>query len=446
MFEISMGPGGRYGMKSRKILLVPIAALLAAGCTAESTGTNQMSDTASKIVKNEAPAPVTITISRPQGFVEEGFEQSIVQETGKLYPHITLNWITESPGNELANQVAAGTVADILFVNPPRIDTMKSLKLEFSLDNLIKQSGFDLGLLEPGGLDMVRGAFGSEQLHALPYALGFSALFYNKDLFDRFGVPYPQDSMTWEDAMDVAKIMTRSEGGIQYQGLGFTNTNILYSELSLPYANVSSGKSMLNTDGWNKAFAMLKSLYDVSGGDVKVFTNGRDSFSKNKTLAMVVTNNLISLFNQEIDLNWDLATLPSFKESPKTTAQPIGVSAAITATSKQKEEAFKVISVILSKPVQSVMIQTSIRPSVLKDAKLQEQFANLSGEKRKNLGAVFKHSPAKSVAATNYDAIVLQAANQSLNNVLLGTKDINSALREAEEQANQKIASERGGQ
>jgi multiple sugar transport system substrate-binding protein len=388
--------------------------------------------------------PVLIVISRPMGFIDEGFEQSIQQQVSKRYPYITLNWITES-GNEIENQVVSGATADIYFVNPARIEIIKSLNLEYSMDHLIKQFGFDLGQLEPGGLNMVQAAFGTKSLNALPYALGFAALFYNKDLFDRFGVKYPQDGMTWEDAMQLAKSMARSDGGVQYHGLGFARSNILQSQLSLPFVDGSSGRSMLNAEGWHKAFATLKGLYDSSGTDVKEFDNGLNAFSKDKTLAMLVTNNLITQFDQNKTLNWDLVTLPSFKDSPKTTAQPVGVSAAIAAVSKHKEEAFQVISVILSKPVQSVMIQSSNRPPVLMDEQLRQQFSSLSGARGKNLGSVFKHTPAKSVATTEYDTIVQQAANQALTKLLQGSEDINSALREAEEQANQKIAAAKAG-
>lgn len=47
------------------------------------------------------------------------------------------------------------------------------------------------------------------------------ALFYNKDLFDRLGVPYPRDDWTWEAFVDTAKRLTRKRpGGRGYASFG----------------------------------------------------------------------------------------------------------------------------------------------------------------------------------------------------------------------------------
>lgn len=47
------------------------------------------------------------------------------------------------------------------------------------------------------------------------------ALFYNKDLFDRYGVPYPTNAMTWDDVLALAKrFPTKGEGEGRIYGFG----------------------------------------------------------------------------------------------------------------------------------------------------------------------------------------------------------------------------------
>lgn len=52
----------------------------------------------------------------------------------------------------------------------------------------------------------------SGELYALPYRSDFWVLFYNKTLFDKAGVDYPTNDMTWEQYVELARKMTSGEG------------------------------------------------------------------------------------------------------------------------------------------------------------------------------------------------------------------------------------------
>ena len=47
---------------------------------------------------------------------------------------------------------------------------------------------------------------------ALPHYTGVSGLFYNVDMFDAAGVPYPDESWTWETIIDAGRKLTRRAG------------------------------------------------------------------------------------------------------------------------------------------------------------------------------------------------------------------------------------------
>ena len=49
------------------------------------------------------------------------------------------------------------------------------------------------------------------KLYALPIDNGAEAVYYNKEIFDKAGVPYPRDTWTWDDLLDKARRLTRKD-------------------------------------------------------------------------------------------------------------------------------------------------------------------------------------------------------------------------------------------
>lgn len=47
------------------------------------------------------------------------------------------------------------------------------------------------------------------KLYGLPSDFSTIIMFYNKDLFDRYRVPYPREDWTWDDYLDTAKALTK---------------------------------------------------------------------------------------------------------------------------------------------------------------------------------------------------------------------------------------------
>lgn len=418
-----------------------VAAAVVAGCSKGS----QSGDVTEKAGENQSKPkePVTVSISMPVAWVEEPVAKEIERWLAVKSPHITVKWVEEDKDHSLDQQVTAGTVPDIVLVSLDRIPALKKLKLEYDMGPLIKQFRMDLGQFEQSALDMVKNAHGKDEQIALPYTIGFSALYYNKDIFDKFGVSYPKDGMTWEEIRDLAVKVTRMDGGLQYRGIGFSGDPTVYlgAQLSLPFVDANSGKALLNNDAWNKVLSTAKMLYDIPGADPAVFKSGHNPFIKEKSLAMFVANNEVRNFKE--DLNWDMVALPVFKERPGISRTPIGISLAITSASKHKEDAFMVVSAFLSDEVQLAMVRNG-RPTSLKSDSIRKEFGGgFTHLKGKNLQAIYVNKPAPTYRETEFDPLARNAMAQILNNVLTGATDVNTALREADEKANLAIAAEK---
>ena len=81
---------------------------------------------------------------------------------------------------------------------------------------------------------------------ALPWDGNVSLMFYNKDLFDQEGVPYPRGDWTWEEFREIAKRFTKDldgDGRIDQFG-----TNIGFDMLGLEPIVWSYGGDLLSAD------------------------------------------------------------------------------------------------------------------------------------------------------------------------------------------------------
>jgi multiple sugar transport system substrate-binding protein len=175
--------------------------------------------------------------------------------------------------------------------------------------------------------------------------------------------------------------------------------------------------------------------------DISLYSNGLEK----RTVAMVTNNNKIPRYLEEEKngLNWDLTTFPSYPEQMNVYPSVEANSLILNVASKHKEEAFKVIEYLVSEEVQ-IALAKSLQMSALKG----EQFTKAFGEnypalKTKNLQGMFKGRPAPLKPTTIYDDLGLKAARDAYKEVTVNNKDINTALREANEKLNQAIAAEK---
>jgi ABC-type glycerol-3-phosphate transport system substrate-binding protein len=66
-------------------------------------------------------------------------------------------------------------------------------------------------------------------LYALPLGHIPEGLFYNKAVFDEMGVPYPQDGMTWDEVVELAKVFKKDKSS----PFGIMTIDSMASQLSL---------------------------------------------------------------------------------------------------------------------------------------------------------------------------------------------------------------------
>lgn len=113
---------------------------------------------------------------------------------------------------------------------------------------------------------------------------------------------------------------------------------------------------------------------------------------------------------------------------------------ALGARSKNKDDAMKVIDLLTSDEVQLAYARMG-GTSPLKNPEMQKQFgADLPSLKGKNIAGMYKSKPAPYVAATEFTDNAQNYLSKKFDDLKAG-KDINTFMREAEEEINKQISS-----
>ncbi len=119
-----------------------------------------------------------------------------------------------NPSKEAFDQLIKEQKPDVLFLNAEQYQRLSGDGRLLQLDPIVKQTGFDIENLHPTVVELLKSK-GNGSLYGLAPSFGGRALFYNKDLFDRYGVAYPTDQMTWDEVLQLAKRFPTDQQGDQ---------------------------------------------------------------------------------------------------------------------------------------------------------------------------------------------------------------------------------------
>ncbi|WP_019536953.1 extracellular solute-binding protein [Paenibacillus ginsengihumi] len=443
-------------MVQRKTGLSLIAlAVLLGGCSG-----GQQKDGAEA---REEPAPPRTTIDEPveltvysaPGDSEQAWNERFGDPIRKKYPNISFKFINPRNNDALkiSNLLMSGTKIDIyyesiggFFVNVPQYN------LQFDLTPFIKQHNLDLDAFEPSLIEAMKNNTGGE-IWGLPVNNNNMVMYYNKDIFDRFGVQYPKDGMTWEEAIEMSQAFNRIEEGKHYVGLAVSPNHITrMNPFSLPLVDAKTEKTTFSDPRWQQ---LLQTMFvqparsDNYKNKIRALGNKAPyatEFTRTHDLAMYVhQSNLPFIDSTYKNTNFDIVSLPTFPEMPGVGSQAYPSYFAIPSHSEHKEEAFLALQYLVSSEYQMEYAKKGVMP-VLKDESYKRAFATETEYQGVNFGAVFYNQFAPIPTKTKYDGLAEGALTSQLIDLALGNTDINTVLRKAEEEGNNKIETEKKGE
>jgi len=436
----------RRKMFSAAIALLLIAALAAACGQKQSGGTGDGG-------ASSFSEPVTLNFYHNGGIPQEQFNQQFASYINQKLPNVTVNFIPKDKNVSLADMIAGGSANIDIFIdsigqiglNGSLID----LGLNYDISDLVKKHNIDLNRFDPNTIDAVKVMGG---LYGLPISNSTMVLIYNKDIFDKFGVPYPKDGMTWDELAELSKRLTRFDSGVQYVGYSTSiNHYLRMNPLSLVNVDPQTKRATLDTDQWKKLIqeTLLNPMQSDAYKTVAEQLSKQwyripymDEFSKEKNVA--IFSFMYGEHSWLQGMNYDFAALPSFKDKPKVGAQAYPTYMFITSTSQKKDAAMEVIKLFVSDEYQMKQSKEG-GITTLKSEQIRQVFGQETQMKDKNIrNAVFYNSTAPATPKTRYDTYVEEQIRTQFSLLLRGQTDMNTALRTAQENVNKKIMEAEG--
>ena len=207
--------------------------------------------------------------------------------------------------------------------------------------------------------------------YAIPKDYDTIGLWYNKTMFDEAGIPYPDETWTWQDMADAAQKLTDKEKG-QY-GFASPAANNQDGYYNLIYA---MGGSVISDDktvsGWDsdetiKAMNWWKdNLVEVSMPAQEIMAESpADVLLGSGKAAMIMQGSwMVAAFkeNEYIDANCDVAVLPKAEDGTRKTIYN-GLGWAAAAEGAHTEEAWKLLEYLGSEEAQKKQARLGVTMS-----------------------------------------------------------------------------------
>lgn len=406
----------------------------------------------SQAPRDESPSsPPGFDPSKPAKISIFNAGDDLLEAIGQKFPHYTVTSLRPGKGSELPDLVTTGTVVDLYVGSIGAINNplhLLGVGMEYDMTDLVAKRKVDLDRFEPALLEAVRN-FGG--LYGLPLVNNVMVLYYNKELFDKFGVDYPKDGLTWAETREISQRLTTVSEGRAYYGFN-TSVGHYYNvnQYGLPYVDHKTMKAVVDNEAWKKmseiipfSFMHNTSYATLINGNNGFFPNAGRMFTEEKHTAMYAyfISSIAEQAMQAID--FDITALPVMADLPDVGSQAYPTYLCITVNSQVKDEVMEIIKYLTSDEYQSQRSKQGIALPVLTGATIKEAYGTESPWKDKNLQAAFYHPIAPAMYRTAFDNHVQAELLKVLPKVITGQADLNSALREAEEASNRVIAEAR---
>lgn len=426
--------------------------LVAAGCSSDEPSTpanestssgNSTSDVKEEEVKLEIPTDdVTLKLFANVGLTDEEFELFFKGPIENHYPNITLVKLNGS----LDELIASREIPDIIFSDNDWHMPLRQLQLPADISDLVDKFNLNLDKFIPETVAAIRNLDPEGQrLEGIPVWRNVGALFYNKEIFDLFGVSYPEDDMLYSEVLEKAKLLTREEDGIQYVGFDPRFPDHVVSPYEQPFVDPETDKPLIDIPLYRKVLELFVENYNIPGVVIDTsYAYAKGTFMEQQRLAMMpewVSKILGQLDKDAENLpDFDLVTEPRFEDKLGMGRHTLANMLIITETSEYKDQAMQVLEYMVSEESQ-LLISKHSRIPALKGKQYEEAYGSDNPKlKDKNLAALFKNPSSPTPPPHLFDKEVQTIIRAIRKELALNNKDINTALKEAQEQAEQVVA------
>lgn len=202
----------------------------------------------------------------------EDQEADLLAAFKQKYPNIIIDFvnITENMYDhdvKIVADTAAGNPPDVFISCNLFTKNFADQGIIECLDDYIKRDPGAVKHLAEGAFDLVRY---KDKIWQIPITILSYLMYYNKSLFDKYGVPYPTDDWTLDQYLDAARRMTKHEGSDFSVGMDV--------EVCIPHWIIGAcGSKPMEKDGdkW-------KILVETDPGTIKAIETMVNMYTKEK--------------------------------------------------------------------------------------------------------------------------------------------------------------------
>lgn len=358
---------------------------------------------------------------------------------------------------KLDTQIAGGNAPDVWLSDGVFVQKYAERGAAKDLTKWINE---DLNKDEYYGLDFNKGPEG--KYWAVPQGIQIGALFYNRDMFDKAGVEYPDESWTWEDLKEAAAKLSIDTNGKTANESNFNTESV--NQYGLTFFNITEGwmPVLKSYGGGVLGEDLRKSVVDspenkeavkyiVDGMERGIFTDPADlqafqspmSPFPSQTAAMRIGIYARVLAANETGVNYDVTVLPKGPEGERFS--PVIANSWIISndtSDKKAKAAWKWIKYWVSQDdVQKQWAELGEAVPVKKSVAQSDMFLN-SGDKPANKQAFldsFEHAGTLDVNAVWSEWVKVMGDN--LNKAFLNEVEVEKALEKSDKEV-QKVLDE----
>lgn len=416
------------------------ATVLLAGC---SSATETDPGSTAEPAKQTPKEPVEINIVTP----DATFTPEYFTELQKKFPDYKFTHIDQSKKNStIADLITTGVPIDIVGrAGTGFYSDVLDMKLEQDMSAYIKQLKINLAEFEPQLINYIQ-SISNGGMYGIPGGSAINhVLFYNKSLFDKFGVPYLTDGLNWTEVMDIAAKLTRTDSGTNYYGFtGHLGVMTSWNQLGLSLVDPKTNKPTIHTDErWKQYFEIVygnNALNEAYRRDNRAFSGSTSRLVEGRT-AIVLFNAGSALVTKEMQdetINWDMTALPSFSSAPRTGSPMNSTIWGLTKQTRDKDAAMEVIRYLVSDENLLPLAKKGYLVPKITEPFVQN-FAKEAKPKGKNWNAVVYNKYAAFAQANKSNTEIQNIHVKYIEAMIKGQYDMNTAMRMAGEEAEKVI-------
>ena len=294
-----------------------------------------------------------------------------------------------------------------------------------------------------------------EKIHAIPGDFTPMVMYYNKDLFDQAGVPYPTSDWSFDDFLATAQKLTKRDASGKIQQYGFTFSTWMPGWVMWLWNN---GGDVLTPDGKRatgvfdspqnvETISFLRDLIvkhkvapalsEVASMGVDLFANGQAAMGVSGHWAMVGYKSAPKDAQGKPKIDWrrlGVVALPHNTPESHTVMYEAGFG--IPSKAKNPELAWEYVKFFTSQRVQSVYNASGIAVCARKDVAearatdpVERDFLNIVPTARKPYGSWVE----------GYE-FVEKRGEDALKSILNNNRDVQEALTAAAQRIDKEFA------